>query len=74
MIAKKVFSFSRDEFLGLIVLISVTGSLILAIIDEQSRPQFIDLTKFAVGTYVGRLPRSGSISSQKLEGSEASKR
>ena len=75
MTAKKVFSLSRDEFLGLIVLISVLGSLILAIIDKPSRPMFLDLTKFAVGTYVGLLiPRSGSSSSQKFEGNEASKR
>lgn len=50
---------SRDEVLGVVTLIAVIGSLSLAVIDEKSRPQFIDLTKFAVGTYVGLLiPRA----------------
>lgn len=50
---------SRDEVLAVVTLIMVIGSLTLAIIDEKSRPQFLDLTKFAVGTYVGMLiPRS----------------
>ncbi|MBD2340185.1 hypothetical protein H6G64_24775 [Calothrix sp. FACHB-156] len=50
---------SRDEVLAVVTLIMVIGSLSLAIIDEKSRPQFLDLTKFAVGTYVGMLiPRS----------------
>ncbi len=51
--------FSRDRVLAVVTLIAVTGSLYLAIIDPNSRLQFIDLTKFAVGTYVGLLiPRS----------------
>jgi len=75
MLPKRSLSLSRDEFLGIIVLISVTGSLVLAIIDQQSRPQFIDLTKFAVGTYVGLLiPRPGTGNPKKLQGSEASDR
>jgi len=45
--------------LGVVTLIAVIGSLSLAVIDEKSRPQFMDLTKFAVGTYVGLLiPRA----------------
>jgi hypothetical protein len=52
---------SRDEVLAVVTLIMVIGSLTLAVIDEKSRPQFLDLTKFAVGTYIGLLiPRSGS--------------
>ncbi|MDJ0898357.1 MAG: hypothetical protein QNJ55_06055 [Xenococcus sp. MO_188.B8] len=52
---------SRDEILAFVMLITVIGSLYLAIIDTNSRPQFIDLTKFAVGTYLGLLiPRSSN--------------
>ncbi len=52
---------SRDEVLAVVTLIMVIGSLTLAIIDEKSRPQFLDLTKSAVGVYVGMLiPRSGA--------------
>ncbi|MDZ8031084.1 hypothetical protein [Nostoc sp. DedSLP04] len=50
---------SRDEVLAVATLIMVIGSLTLAVIDEKSRPPFLDLTKFAVGTYIGLLiPRS----------------
>jgi hypothetical protein len=59
MLSKK-FSF-RDEVLANITLIMVIGSLTLAVIDEKSRPQFLDLTKFVVGTYIQLLiPRSRS--------------
>jgi hypothetical protein len=57
---------SRDEVLGVVTLIAVTGSLSLAVIDEKSRRQFMDLTKFAVGTYVGLLiPRARSNDSDR---------
>ncbi|MEA5554422.1 hypothetical protein VB713_26155 [Anabaena cylindrica UHCC 0172] len=50
---------SREDVLAAVTLIMVIGSLTLAVIDEKSRPQFMDLTKFAVGTYIGLLiPRS----------------
>jgi hypothetical protein len=59
MLSKK-FSF-RDEVLATVMLIMVIGSLTLAVIDEKSRPQFLDLTKFVVGTYIQLLiPRSRS--------------
>ncbi|MEH2138337.1 hypothetical protein [Nostoc sp.] len=52
---------SRDEVLAVVTLIMVIGSLTLAVIDEKSRPPFLDLTKVAVGTYIGLLiPRSRS--------------
>ncbi|MBG1243839.1 hypothetical protein [Nostoc sp. NZL] len=52
---------SRDEVLAVVTLIMVIGSLTLAVIDEKSRPPFLDLTKFAVGTSIGLLiPRSRS--------------
>ena len=53
MLSKK-FS-SRDEVLAVVTLIMVIGSLTLAVIDEKSRPQFLDLTKFAIGTYIELL-------------------
>ncbi|MEH2376625.1 hypothetical protein [Nostoc sp.] len=57
MLSKK-FLF-RDEVLATVMLITVIGSLTLAVIDEKSRPQFLDLTKFAIGTYIKFLiPRS----------------
>ncbi|MEH1967328.1 hypothetical protein [Nostoc sp.] len=52
---------SRDEVLAVVTLIMVIGSLTLAVIDEKSRPQFLDLTKFAISTYIELLiPRSRS--------------
>jgi hypothetical protein len=57
MLSKKLIS--RDEILAVVMLITVMGSFYLAVIDTNSRSQFIDLTKFAVGTYIGLLiPRS----------------
>ncbi|RCJ38340.1 hypothetical protein A6770_13395 [Nostoc minutum NIES-26] len=51
----------RDEVLAAVTVIMVIGSLTLAAIDEKSRPQFIELTKFAVSTYIGLLiPQSRS--------------
>ncbi|MEH2294944.1 hypothetical protein [Nostoc sp.] len=59
MLSKK-FPF-RDEVLATVMLITVIGSLTLAVIDEKSRPQFLDLTKFTIGTYIEFLiPRSRS--------------
>lgn len=42
----------RDEVLATVMLITVIGSLTLAVIDEKSRPQFLDLTKFAIYRYI----------------------
>lgn len=51
----------RDEVLAAVMMIMVIGSLTLAVIDEKSRPQFMELTKFAVGNYIALLiPRSSS--------------
>ncbi|MBD2414789.1 hypothetical protein FACHB389_31650 [Nostoc calcicola FACHB-389] len=46
-------SISKETVLGMIVLSLVVGSLILAIIDSSTRATFADLTKVAVGTYIG---------------------
>lgn len=40
---------------SVIVLILVIGALLLAIIDENSRPIFGDLAKVGVGGYLGQL-------------------
>ncbi|MGL5942433.1 MAG: hypothetical protein ACRC2S_19060 [Waterburya sp.] len=59
MLSKKLFS--RDEILAVVMLITVIGSFYLAIIDPNSRSQFLDLAKFSVGTYVGLLiPKSST--------------
>jgi hypothetical protein len=64
MLSKK-FRF-RDEVLATVMLITVIGSLTLAVIDEKSRSQFLDLTKFALGTYIELLiPRSRSSDSDR---------
>lgn len=44
----------RDQVLAfVVVLVLVSGSVVLAVIDESSRPAFADLTKIAVGAYLG---------------------
>ncbi|HLO50915.1 MAG TPA: hypothetical protein VK211_21040 [Kamptonema sp.] len=43
----------RDLLLSVIVLVLVSGSLVLAVIDPSTRPMFCDLTKVAVGAYIG---------------------
>jgi hypothetical protein len=51
---------SKDQFLGLIVLFLVIGNIALAIIDSSTRPSFVDLSKVALGAYLGLLmPRRG---------------
>jgi hypothetical protein len=47
--------FSQAQILGVVVLLLVFGSLVLAAIDPSTRPMFGDLTKVVVGAYIGRL-------------------
>jgi len=50
---------SKYEILGLVVFVLAVGSLVLAVIDSSTRPAFADLTKVAVGAYIGLLmPKS----------------
>ena len=50
----------KDYILGLVVIVLVSGSLVLAIIDSSTRDTFADLTKIAVGTYIGlQIPSPG---------------
>lgn len=44
---------SEDQTLAILVLSLAFGSLALAIIDPSTRPTFADLTKVAVGAYIG---------------------
>lgn len=49
------------EILAIIVLILVSGSFSLALIDKDSRSAFADLAKVGVGGYIGLLiPRKKS--------------
>jgi hypothetical protein len=51
----------KGEILAIIVLILVSGSLSLALIDKDSRSAFADLAKVGVGGYIGLLiPRKKS--------------
>ncbi len=43
----------KDYILGFVVIVLVSGSLVLAILDPSTRATFTDLTKIAVGTYIG---------------------
>jgi hypothetical protein len=46
---------NTEKVLGLISLILVVGSAIIAFIDPTMRSPFTDLTKVAVGAYMGLL-------------------
>lgn len=46
---------TNNGTLGFVVVILVVGSVVLAFIDPATRPAFLDLTKFALGTFVGFL-------------------
>lgn len=51
----------KSEILAVIVVILVSGSLSLALIDKDSRSAFTDLAKVGVGGYIGLLiPRQKS--------------
>lgn len=43
---------TREGFLTVVVLVAVTGSLALAVLDEGSRPAFVDLAKVVVAGYL----------------------
>jgi len=45
----------KGEILTTIVLVLVSGSLMLAVIDKDSRSAFADLAKVGVGGYIGLL-------------------
>lgn len=51
--------FIHNEISAVIVLILVSGSLSLAMIDKDSRSAFSDLSKLGIGAYIGLLiPRN----------------
>lgn len=54
-----MLKFPKDSVMEISILILISGSLLLAIMDENNRPLFADLTKVCVGAYIGRsLTRS----------------
>ncbi|MBD2498926.1 hypothetical protein [Nostoc sp. FACHB-280] len=54
MIKRKLqLKLTRDNVLGIAVLVMVTGTLILAFIDPTVRPFLFDLTQMALGAYLG---------------------
>ncbi|HBL59145.1 MAG TPA: hypothetical protein DDZ80_11680 [Cyanobacteria bacterium UBA8803] len=48
-------SASKEDVLAVVILILVIGSVILAVIDQSTRPAFADLTKVTLGAYIGLL-------------------
>ena len=46
-------SFTEAHALAMLVLLLAAGSLALAIIDPSTRTAYADLTKVAVGAYIG---------------------
>jgi hypothetical protein len=59
-------SFSQARILGATVLVLVSGSLVLSVIDPSTRPMFYDLTKVVVGAYIGlHIPAPGQRRQQR---------
>jgi len=52
---------SKDEFLGIVILFLVIGNVALAIIDPSMRPAFADLSKVALGAYIGLIMPKGGV-------------
>lgn len=52
---KPKLSLLKEEVLAVVVLLLVCGSILLAFMDPGTRPTFADLTKFALGAYMGLL-------------------
>jgi threonine/homoserine/homoserine lactone efflux protein len=48
-------SASKEDVLAVVILILVIGSVILAVIDQSTRPAFADLVKVTLGAYIGLL-------------------
>lgn len=44
---------NRDMFLAFIVMTAILGSLVLAVIDPDTRPGFADLAQITVSAYLG---------------------
>ena len=66
---KKISSAFGKGVLSPILLILVSGSLCLAVIDKENRPAYFDMVKVAVGYSFGamRLQGSGDSSNQDEE-------
>ena len=68
---KKISSAFGKGVLSPILIILVSGSLCLAVIDKENRPAYFDMVKVAVGYSFGamRLQGSGDSSNQDEEDS-----
>jgi hypothetical protein len=55
----------KSDILPFVVLTLVIGSLILAVIDQNSRATFADLAKVGVGGYIGLMKPSNRTSGRK---------
>lgn len=71
---KTIISAFGKGVLPSILVILVSGSLCLAVIDKENRPAYFDLVKIAVGYSFGamRLQASGDSSNQDEEDSKQS--
>ncbi|MEA5625776.1 hypothetical protein [Nostoc sp. UHCC 0251] len=69
---KKISSAFSKGVLSPILVILVSGSLCLAMIDKENRPAYFDMVKVAVGYSFGamRFQGSGDSSNQDEEDSE----
>ena len=45
----------RELVLGAVVLLSLLGLIGFSIIDENSRPAFLDVAKVSIGAFIGYL-------------------
>ncbi|MBD2168652.1 hypothetical protein H6G04_30190 [Calothrix membranacea FACHB-236] len=69
MMTKKISTAFGKGVLSPILVLLVSGSLCLAVIDKENRPAYFDMVKVAVGYSFGamRLPGSGDSSNQNEE-------
>ncbi len=45
----------RELILGIVVVLSLLGLIGLSVIDENSRPAFLDVAKVSIGAFIGYL-------------------
>lgn len=45
----------KESLLGLVVLVSLFGLIGFAIIDDSSRPAFLEVAKVSIGAFMGYL-------------------
>jgi succinate-acetate transporter protein len=50
---KQNCTLTQDKGVSIIIGILVSGFLVLAVIDKDTRPAFTDIAKIAIGGYIG---------------------